>query len=78
MTKIPEVFPAKPLRFQLDIAGLNCLPPEATVTIRVDERVLEISAMPDKLPVRASEIALLRALFGSEIEAILFAREDPA
>lgn len=62
----------------LTVPSVSVAVPEATVTIRVDERVLEISAMPDRLPVRASEIALLRALFGPEIEAILFAREDPA
>lgn len=62
----------------LTLPPISVTVPEATATIHVDDRVLEISAMPDRLPVRASEIALLRALFGPEIEAILFAREDPA
>lgn len=78
MTKIPEASPAKAPMFQLDLASLNCLPPEAAVTIHVDDRVLDIADMPDRLPVRASEIALLRALFSSEIDAILFDREDSA
>jgi hypothetical protein len=53
-------------------------PPQAIVTIHVDERVLQIADMPDRLPVRGAEIALLRALFGPEIDAILFEREDSA
>lgn len=57
---------------------LTVAPPQASVTIHVDERVLEIADMPDRLPVRGAEIALLRALFSTEIEAILFDREDSA
>ncbi len=53
-------------------------PPEAFVTIHVDDRRLEITGMPARLPVRSAEIALLRALFGPEIDALIRGGEDSA
>ena len=50
---------------------LALAPPEAVVTIHVDDRLLQIEAMPDRLRVRKAEIALLRALFGEELDALI-------
>jgi hypothetical protein len=44
----------------------------------VDDRRLEITGMPARLPVRSAEIALLRALFGPEIDAMIRGGEDSA
>ena len=50
---------------------LALAPPEAVVTIHVDDRLLQIEAMPERLPVRKAEIGLLRVLFGDEIDALI-------
>jgi hypothetical protein len=61
-----------------DLAMLTLSPPEASVTIHVDDRRLEVTGMPARLPVRSAEIALLRALFGPEIDALIRGGEDSA
>lgn len=60
----------------VNLPAIGLTPPEATVTIHVDDRLLEITDMPTRLPVRSAEIALLRALFGPEIDALIRGGED--
>ena len=55
----------------IPLPTLALIPPQAVVAIHVDDRLLQIEAMPDRLPVRKAEIGLLRALFGEEIDALI-------
>jgi hypothetical protein len=59
-----------------DLPTLALTPPRAAVSIHVDARVLEITGMPARLPVRGTEIALLRALYSDEIDALIRGGED--
>lgn len=47
-------------------------PPEAVATVHVDSRLLRTSDLPQRLPVLRSEVALIRAMLGAEINALLW------
>ena len=51
---------------------LRIWPPEATATVHVDSRLLRTSDLPRRLPVLRTEVALLRAMLGADLNALLW------